>query len=109
MSDHRLKGDLAVMYQVFLNWKAAQPRFFIVYWYWKQSCIDSSNWYWSADIFHGIGHPKRIGNTIHAMSIMGGAHNFSVKNCKIFYNKKDAQKFCQAKRRELNSLPNLFS
>ena len=109
MSDHRLSGNLAVMYQVFLKWKAAQPRYFIVHWRWQQSCLDDAHYYWIADIFHGIGTPKRIGNTVHAMSIMGGEHDFYVKNCKIFYNKKDAQKFCQAKNKELRSLPNLFS
>ena len=109
MSDHRLKGDLAVMYKAFLIWKKAQQKFWVVHWQWRlTSYLSENHYFWSVDVLPCLGKITRNGNSITVQSMMGGKDVFLKSQCKIFYVEKDARKFCKAKRQELFSRKELF-
>lgn len=109
MSDHRLKGGLAVMYQAFLKWKNAQPRYWVVHWSWDTLCYDPGRYFWRVDILPCIGPPKRERNNIIVRSLMGNESTYNVNQCKIFDSSKEAKQFLEAKRKEFWAKRDLFN
>ena len=109
MSDHRLKGDLAVMYKAFLTWKNAQSRYWVVHWSWDTLCYDPGRYCWCVDILPCIGTPKREINNIIVSSLMGSESTYNVNQCKIFDTSIEAKKFLEDKRNELRTKRDLFN
>lgn len=109
MSDHRLKGGLAVMYKIFLTWKNAQSRYWLVHWSWDTLCYDPGRYCWCVDILPCIGTPKQETNIIIVRSLMGGESTYNVNQCKIFDSSKEAKSFLEAKRKELRAKRDLFN